>query len=450
MTANSCQGHQTISIFNLAFPPHFCHAEDVRKYFIASIFSVITVLFLFGLVTPSQAADAPLKEGEKCRTNSNAVTVGFAQCIPGLYCKQNGSGFFNATEGICTKQEVTKCTCKNPGVDSSDGTGKNEIDCPGSSPVYCKDNQTCNPAADANTPANGSIDFKDKDDAFKQKTVTGVSCTNNTKIAKCKCITGTNKFECDIDGKSDKGTGQCKADNAICTDAQDPNASTDNSTTDSYGGGFGNALGFTGGYDIKGITCAAPKAQCTCENSGKDGSGQNGFNCKLAGQPDAHDFCEHEGAACTNDTNASMVNGGGSKSKPFNGATLSGIKCGVPGTELSPAPTEPPPPSPPCKTWGADGQCAAFGSAFGELMTDPSGFVKTLFAILLSFSGGIALLLIIRAGYRLLVSQGKPEAINQARDELVAAIVGLVFLIFSFVVLQTIGVDILHLPGFGP
>ena len=109
--------------------------------------------------------------------------------------------------------------------------------------------------------------------------------------------------------------------------------------------------------------------------------------------------------------------------------------------------TLPPPPSPPCKQW-VNGQCTTFSTAVGDLATDPGGFVKTIFAVLLSFSGGVALLLIIRAGYRLMTSQGKPESITQGRDQLVAAIVGLVFIIFSFVILETIGFDILHLPGF--
>lgn len=108
----------------------------------------------------------------------------------------------------------------------------------------------------------------------------------------------------------------------------------------------------------------------------------------------------------------------------------------------------PPPPSPPCASW-VNGQCTLFDSALGNLSTNPAGFIQSIFAILLSVSGGIALLLIIRAGYQMMTSQGKPEQIQNARDQLIAAIVGLVFLIFSFVFLQLIGYDILHIPGIG-
>jgi cell division protein FtsX len=68
---------------------------------------------------------------------------------------------------------------------------------------------------------------------------------------------------------------------------------------------------------------------------------------------------------------------------------------------------------------------------------------------LLGLAGGIAVILIIIAGYRLMASQGNPEAVQAAREQIISAIVGLVFVIFSLVILQVIGVDILKIPGFG-
>jgi hypothetical protein len=106
------------------------------------------------------------------------------------------------------------------------------------------------------------------------------------------------------------------------------------------------------------------------------------------------------------------------------------------------------PPSPPCAE-GAfkNGKCGAVPTAFGNLSTDPEGFIKSMFALLLSLSGGIALLLIMKSGYLIMTANGKPEAIQSGRDQLIAAIVGLIFLIFSFVILQVIGVEILKLPS---
>lgn len=92
--------------------------------------------------------------------------------------------------------------------------------------------------------------------------------------------------------------------------------------------------------------------------------------------------------------------------------------------------------------------CLEVETGLGPISTDPVQFVKKLFAIILSVSGGIALLLIIYSGYQLMLSQGNPEKINGAKETLTSAIIGLVFIIFSLVILQIIGVDILRLPGF--
>lgn len=96
-----------------------------------------------------------------------------------------------------------------------------------------------------------------------------------------------------------------------------------------------------------------------------------------------------------------------------------------------------------------NGTCKEFNSGLGFFLpTDPGKFISVIFGIVLSLSGGIATLLIIISGYRLMASQGNPEKMQAARDQLTAAIVGLLFIIFSIVILQTLGVDILHIPGF--
>ena len=83
-----------------------------------------------------------------------------------------------------------------------------------------------------------------------------------------------------------------------------------------------------------------------------------------------------------------------------------------------------------------------------EITADPQNFAQRLFGITLSISGGIALILIIISGYQLMVSGGNPDKVKGARERLTSAIVGLVFIIFSIVILQLIGVDILRIPGF--
>jgi len=75
--------------------------------------------------------------------------------------------------------------------------------------------------------------------------------------------------------------------------------------------------------------------------------------------------------------------------------------------------------------------------------------LTTVFSIALSIAGVVALGLIIFSGYRLMISQGNPEQVKNAREQLTAAIIGLLFIIFSLVILQIIGFNILKIPGFG-
>ncbi len=113
----------------------------------------------------------------------------------------------------------------------------------------------------------------------------------------------------------------------------------------------------------------------------------------------------------------------------------------------------PDPLKPPCVKWLGSGGCAAIKTSLtdldkkGDFPTNPGDFIARIFTIVLSMAGGIALLLIISAGYKIMASSGKPEAIQAARDQLISSIVGLVFIIFSFVIFQLILVDILHIPG---
>lgn len=109
----------------------------------------------------------------------------------------------------------------------------------------------------------------------------------------------------------------------------------------------------------------------------------------------------------------------------------------------------PPAPAPPCAVNNEKGPCPELNTAFGKLSTKPEQFIGRIFAVILSASGAIALILMMRAGYKILMSKGKPETIQEGRDQLTSAIVGLMFVIFAFVFLELIGVDILRIPGFG-
>lgn len=62
--------------------------------------------------------------------------------------------------------------------------------------------------------------------------------------------------------------------------------------------------------------------------------------------------------------------------------------------------------------------------------------------------GGIAFLMIIFAGFQIMVSQGNPDKLKAGQELLSAAIAGLMLLIFSVFILRFVGVTILKIPGF--
>lgn len=97
------------------------------------------------------------------------------------------------------------------------------------------------------------------------------------------------------------------------------------------------------------------------------------------------------------------------------------------------------------KTVGSDGIVC---TAFGEI--DTSGdFATTILKFSAGIAGGIAFFLIIIGGFQMMISAGNPEKLNEGKELVTSAIVGLLFIIFSVFLLKLIGLDILQIPGFG-
>ncbi len=88
-------------------------------------------------------------------------------------------------------------------------------------------------------------------------------------------------------------------------------------------------------------------------------------------------------------------------------------------------------------------------TAIGDVSTDPEGFIRTVLALILGLAGGILLIVIILNGYKFMVSQGDPEKIKDAREGIVAAIMGIFLIIFSLTLLTIVTSNILDIPGFG-
>lgn len=105
-----------------------------------------------------------------------------------------------------------------------------------------------------------------------------------------------------------------------------------------------------------------------------------------------------------------------------------------------------------CATGGAGGSTQDPGgvwTAIGCIDRNPEAIIVVLITIGLSMGGGVALLMILIAGFILSTSQGDPKRTGEAKEMVTAAVIGLIFVIFSVTILQFIGVTVLQIPGFG-
>lgn len=88
-------------------------------------------------------------------------------------------------------------------------------------------------------------------------------------------------------------------------------------------------------------------------------------------------------------------------------------------------------------------------TAIGCIPTAPTSIIQTLIKLALGIGGGITLLLILAGAFRLSVSQGDPKQAEEAKEQITSAVIGLLFIIFSIVMLRFVGIQVLHIPGFG-
>lgn len=86
---------------------------------------------------------------------------------------------------------------------------------------------------------------------------------------------------------------------------------------------------------------------------------------------------------------------------------------------------------------------------FGCIPNDPIGFVHKFYGIGLGLIGGVAVLGVIYGGYLILTSQANPLRLEKGRNYILYSILGLLLAVFAVVFVQFIGVNLLHIPGFG-
>jgi hypothetical protein len=90
-----------------------------------------------------------------------------------------------------------------------------------------------------------------------------------------------------------------------------------------------------------------------------------------------------------------------------------------------------------------------FWTAFGCVRTSKEGLIQDFLRIGLGLAGGFVLLSILYGSFLLTTSSGDPKRVQEGQEMISSAVMGLLFVIFSVVILQFIGVSILRIPGFG-
>lgn len=85
-------------------------------------------------------------------------------------------------------------------------------------------------------------------------------------------------------------------------------------------------------------------------------------------------------------------------------------------------------------------------TGIGDLDTDTVGVANTIIGIATALAGGVAIVLLIKGGYEILSSQGDPNKINEGRETITNALLGLVLIFASvfilFIISRVLGFSI--------
>lgn len=99
---------------------------------------------------------------------------------------------------------------------------------------------------------------------------------------------------------------------------------------------------------------------------------------------------------------------------------------------------------------GAGNPIPEIKTGLGDICPSPTGLVTFVLDLALMTTGGIAMLLLIYGGFKVLTSSGDPKAVMEGRETITSAVAGLLLVLFSVAILQIIGFNILGIPQLNP
>lgn len=82
-------------------------------------------------------------------------------------------------------------------------------------------------------------------------------------------------------------------------------------------------------------------------------------------------------------------------------------------------------------------------TALGCIPTSVTGLANAVLNLALGIAGALAIIFIIIGGFKVATSQGDPDSLQDGKDMITQAIVGLVFILLATTILSIIGIDIL-------
>lgn len=100
-------------------------------------------------------------------------------------------------------------------------------------------------------------------------------------------------------------------------------------------------------------------------------------------------------------------------------------------------------PTPNCSPTGK-----AVATSLGCVPTVPEELASGILDVAIKVGGGIAFIFLLMGAFHLITSGGDPEHVQHAKDQITAAITGLLLIVFSVVILRIAGIDVLGIPGF--